>query len=170
MRLRCRCVQFSAVNGVEMTKLLSVISVALLLGAGCRPGAEEAGKRFYVQLVRGNDQEQPPVPGATMAGPRVTERLQGVLRWKHYWEVERDSLVVSTGHKVRKRISPEREVEIEMSQSQDVAVRIYMNGKLAQIRKQPATGAFFITGGDKGKDQSWFIVVRDDEPLNPGLD
>jgi hypothetical protein len=27
--------------------------------------------------------------------------------------------------------------------------------------------AFFITGGDRGSDhESWFIVVRDDEPSN----
>jgi len=151
-----------------MKTLIAICSLLLLLAAGCRPAAGEAGKKFYVQLVRGNDEAAPPAPDARAVGAKLTDRLQSVLRWKHYWELRRDSLVLPCGHKVRKRISSEREVEIELSPSQSIAVRVYLDGRLSQSRTQPASGAFFITGGDRGRNQSWFIVVRDDQPLDPG--
>ncbi len=147
--------------------LLAVLALAVLLPRYERPQAvQPPGKMFYVQLVRGDNAEAPPGPGVKAVGPRVAERLKSVLRWKHYWELQRDAVVVPCGHKVRKRISPEREVEIErpLPPSEDIAVRVYLDGKLNQTRTQPATGAFFITGGDKGRDQSWFIVVREDHP------
>ncbi len=162
-----------------MTKLLRifgllvllalVVLVSVVLTAAWRHEHEQPGKTYYVQLLRGNDEEAPPAPGARAVGPKVTERLQSVLRWKHYWELQRDSVVVPCGCTVRKRISPERAVEIErpLPPSENIAVRVYVNGKLNQSRIQPASGAFFITGGDKGRDQSWFIVVREDSPVEP---
>ena len=145
---------------------------ALCCFTRARPAAEESGKKFYLQLVRGNDEEAPPAPGAVEAGPRVTERLQAVLRWKHYWEMQRDAVVVPCGQKVRKRLSTEREVEIERppAPSENIAVRVYLDGKLSQSRLQPARDAFFITGGAKGRDQSWFIVVREDQPPDLATD
>ena len=161
-------------RSANMTKLLSIFGISLLAVlllpvTACHRAAEDSGKRFYVQLVRGNDQESPPAPGARVVGPRVSERLQSVLRWKHYWELQRDSVVVPCGHCVRKRISLEREVEIERPRppSETIAVRVYVDGRLSQSRTQPVDGTFFITGGDKGRDQSWFIVVRDDPPPDP---
>jgi hypothetical protein len=67
-------------------------------------------------------------------------------------------------------MSPEREVEIELWDSQRMAARIYFNGKLTRSRIQPAEGAFYIAGGDKGETQSWFIVVRRDRPLDSDKD
>src|ERR1019366_635533 len=103
-------------------------------------------------------------------GPKLSERLHSVFKWKRYWELNRDSVVVRPGQKVRTRLSPEREVEIELVGSRRMSARIYVNGKLTRSRTQPAEGAFYVAGGDKGEAQSWFIVVRRDRPLNSDRD
>ncbi len=121
-------------------------------------------------MIHGNDNDTPPTLDAKPIGPRLNERLRSVWRWKHYWELKRDSVVVKPGQKVRKRMSAEREVEIELRDLRRMTARIYFNGRLTRSRNQPAEGAFYISGGDKGQDQSWFIVVRRDRPLDSEKD
>jgi hypothetical protein len=151
-------------------KRLLVLFALLLVGPGCQPATDAPGLTFYLQLIRGNDQEVPPTADAKSIGPKLEERLRSVCKWKRYWELNRDLVVVKPGQKVRKRMSPEREVEIELWDSQRMAARIYFNGKLTRSRIQPAEGAFYIAGGDKGETQSWFIVVRRDRPLDSDKD
>jgi hypothetical protein len=93
-----------------------------------------------------------------------------VWKWKHYWELKRDSVVVKPGQKVRKRMSAEREVEIELRDVQTMTARVYFNRRVTRCRSQPVEDAFYVTGGDNGRDQSWFIVVRRDRPLDPKRD
>ena len=151
-------------------KQLLALFVLLLTGLGCQPATDSPGINFYLQLIRGNDQDTPPIADAKPIGPKLSEKLRSVCKWKSYWELKRDSVVVKPGQTVRKRLSPEREVEIELWDSQRMATRIYTNGKLTRSRTQPAEAAFFIAGGDKGEHQSWFIVVRRDRPLDPEAD
>jgi len=154
---------------VVMKQLLALFAL-LLVGPGCQPATNDAGLTFYVQLVRGNDQDTPPTPDAKPIGPKLSERLHSVLKWERCWELKRDSVVVKPGQKVRKRMSPEREVEIELWDSQRMAARIYLNGKITRSRTQPTEAAFDIAGGDKGEDQSWFIIVRRDRPTDSEKD
>jgi hypothetical protein len=128
---------------------------------------DKPGLTFYLQTIHGNDDDAPPTPDAKPIGPKLNEKLRSVWKWKHYWELKRDSAVVKPGQRVRKRMSAEREVEIELTDLRTMTARIYFNGRLTRSRNQPAEGAFCIAGGDEGKDQSWFIVVRRDRPVDP---
>jgi hypothetical protein len=145
-------------------KPLLVLFAFLLFGPGCRPATDDPGFTFYLQLIRGSDQNTPPTPDAKPIGPKLAELLYSVFKWNNYWELKRDSVLVRQGQRIRKRMSPEREVEIELLDSQRMCVRIYVSGKPTRSRHQPAEGAFCIVGGDKGEDQSWFIVVRRERP------
>jgi hypothetical protein len=151
-------------------KRLLVLLAFLLLGPGCRPATDDPGLTFYLQLIRGSDQNTPPTPDAKPIGPKLAERLYSVFKWKNYWELKRDSVVVRQGQRIRKRMSPEREVEIELLDSQKMCVRNYVNGRLTRSRYQPAADAFYVAGGDKGEDQSWFIVVRRERPSDSEKD
>jgi hypothetical protein len=147
-------------------KRLLVLLALLLVVPGCQPARDDPGLTFYLQLIRGNDQDTPPTADAKAIGPKLDEKLRSVFKWKRYWELERDSVVVKPGQKARKRMSPEREVEIELWDSGRMAVRIYLNGRLTRSRTQPTGAAFYVASGDKGEAQSWFIVVRRDRPLD----
>jgi len=149
-----------------MKTFLAILACSLL-GAGCRPAGSEGDQAFYLQLVRGNDQEEPPTPGARPIGPRLSHQLHSVFRWRHYWELKRELVMIREGQTVRRKLAFDREVEVELLNPQSMAARVYVNGKLAWNRKQPAEGAFFVAGANKGPDQSWFIVVRRDQPVEP---
>jgi hypothetical protein len=148
-------------------KLLLILGAFSLLGLGCRPAANDSAHTYYLQLVRGNDRDVPPTPDAKPIGPKLSERLRSVFKWKYYWELKRDSAVVRQGQTIRRRMSPQRDVEIELLNPQRMAVRIYQNGRLSRSRNQPAKAAFCVASGKSGPDQSWFLVVRDDRPLDP---
>ena len=98
-----------------------VLFAWLLLSPGCQRVTNDPGMTFYLQLVRGNDQDTAPTPEATPIGPNLSEKLHSVFKWKHYCELKQDLVVLKPGQRVRKRMSPEREVEIELPDSQRMA-------------------------------------------------
>jgi hypothetical protein len=122
---------------------------------------------FYLQLIRGNSESTPPAPGAKLIGPKLSQRLLPVFKWSNYWEIKRDSVDLEVGKSVRKKLSPEREVEVELLKTQEIAVRVIRNNKPPHETRQAAANALVICGGDKDEDQSWFIVVRRDNPSQP---
>jgi hypothetical protein len=147
-------------------KRLLVILAQFLIGSGCQPAMDESGLTFYLQMICGNDHDARPAPDASPIGAKLSKRLSSVWKWKHYWELKRDLAVLKPGQRVRKRMSAEREVEIELTDLRRMTARIYFNGRLTRSLHQPAQDAFYIAGGNEGQDQSWFIVVRRDRPLD----
>ena len=144
-------------------KRLLVILALILVGPGCQPARDKSG-------LNGNDEDRPPAPESRPIGAKLDHRLRSVWKWKHYWELKRDSAVVKPGQRVRRRMSAECEVELELADLRSMTARIYFNGRLTRSRTQPAEGAFYIAGGGEGQDQSWFIVVRRDRPLDSDED
>lgn len=137
----------------------------------CNPDGEDLEAKqngpevYYVQFVLGQDRDNMQAANAKPIGPKLEEKLHGVFRWKRYWELNRDTVVLGPGQVARRKVSTDREVEIEQLDSEKFTVRIYVEGKLTRSRTQPSEGAFCITGGSAGADQSWFIIVRRDKPL-----
>jgi hypothetical protein len=127
------------------------------------PGAEKVEVTFYLQLIRGTDDDKPPALEAKLAGPEVTRRLQ-MFRWKKYWEINRRTVVVGTGGKSRQRMSAQREVEIALTAAHEMTVCIYADGKLTRRRTQSVDTPFYIVGGNNEAAEPWFIVVRRDKP------
>jgi len=136
----------------------------MLLALPCLAlGAEKTGVTFYLQLIRGTDDDKPPAPQARLAGPELSHRLQ-MFRWKNYWEINRGTVVLDTGGKSRQRMSEQQEVEIALTAPREMTVCIYSDGKLTRRRKQSVDTPFYIVGGNNDAAQSWFIVVRRDKP------
>jgi len=125
-------------------------------------GADKGAVTFYLQLVRGTDDDKPPAPEATVAGPALCHRLR-MFKWKHYWEIAHRTVVLDAGGITRQRLSAQREVGIALSAPAQMTVCIYTDGKLTRLRKQALDTPFYIDGGDNAA-QSWFIVVRRDKP------
>ncbi len=125
--------------------------------------ADSPDATFYVQLIRGKADAKPPSDDAKPAGLEVSRRLQ-MFKWNNYWEISRKTVGVKAGGKNRQRMSPQREVEISLSTPEEMTISIYADGKKTRSRKQKVTTPFYIAGGDKDGNQSWFIVVRRDKP------
>jgi hypothetical protein len=149
---------------IRRSIFLGLLLVATIPGST----AEQPSLTFYLQLVRGNDQSEPPTEYAKPIGPILSQKLSTVFKWKDYWELKRESIAVKQGAKVRKRLSEEHEVQVELSIPNTLTIRIFLNGRLTRTRIQPVHDAFCVAGGSAGPNQSWFVVVRRDEPRQVG--
>ena len=148
-------------------KPLSILLMLLVAATGCRPAAKGSSATFYLQLVQANDSALPPTPRSRPVGRKLQKRLQCALKWSRYWEMQRHAMVVLPGRATRERLDSGQTVELEMLNTDQVAVRIYSGGKLIRNRTQPAANAFCIAGARAEDDHPWFIVVRRDPPQEP---
>lgn len=145
-------------------KRIAFLLAFLLVGLGFATAADEPAVTFYLQLVRGNDSAAPPAPDARPLGPKLSGCLRSIFKWEHYWELKRDAVTLPPGGKIRRRMSADREIEVERLDAEKAVVRIYCEGRPTRVATQNVKTRFAVIGGEKGQDQSWFIVVRRDEP------
>ncbi len=153
---------------MQLRCTLNRLFCPLLLGALafflCSAAAQGQPITYYVQLIRGTDQEQ--IQDATWKpiGPKLTNRLSPVFRWKNYWEVHRQTVPVEKNKLIRYRLSDVREVEIELINPAEIEIRLYLKGRLMERSRQLVRTHMGIIGGERTKDESWFVVVRRDKP------
>ena len=141
--------------------------VVLVMLAWALAGEARAGQgatTFYVQLVRGTETTQPPVPGCKQVGPRLTEKFRPVFKWKGYWEMNRQQVAVVPGRTVRVRLGSGREAEIDLRDPKQRRVSAFQNGQLVERTISPTGEAMTIIGGNRDGKSVWFIVVRRDRP------
>ena len=146
---------------------LSWVLMLTLWGIQTGPAKAEGQavpQTYYVQLIRGTDQERQPEANWKPVGPKLANRLSPVFRWKHYWEVNCQPVSVETGKVSRCRLNDVREIEIELSSPSEIEFRLYSKGKLMEKSRHLAHTRMGIMGGERTKNESWFVVVRRDKP------
>jgi hypothetical protein len=148
--------------------ILAVLFVAFILNG--TPPAEHHPNTFYVQLVRGNNDDAPPQPGSRPVGIKVARHLRSALNWKNYWEVNRQQVAVCSGKAARVCLSKERAVEIDLSNRNRRKVTAFENGRIVQRLCRPVGGGMTVIGGERDEGSAWFIVVRRDPPADQGVD
>lgn len=143
-----------------------IVLAFLLLGAlPLARGAEATTTvTFYVQLIRASDADAPPTPQAHLIGSKLDHRLHDIFRWKNYWEIKRETVALHMGSKVRKRMSPQQEIELAWPGAHEMTVSMFSKGKLTRRRAQSVDATFYIAGGETDAAEPWFIVVRRDNP------
>jgi hypothetical protein len=142
--------------------------VAILAVWACAlAGAAKAGEgatTFYVQLIRGTEADQPPVPGCKQVGSRLAGTFCPVFRWKSYWELNRQRVTVVPGQAARVRLGYGREAEIDLRNPNERRVTAFQNGQFVDRTIRPVGEAMTIIGGTRDGKSIWFIVVRRDKP------
>src|SRR5256885_17267121 len=100
----------NSVNVLSFMKrvILSVLFIGFIVNG--TPSAQQQPNTFYVQLLRGNNDDAPPQPGSRPVGLKVARHLQSALNWKNYWELNRRQVTVCSGKAKRVCLSKEREV------------------------------------------------------------
>ena len=91
--------------------------------------ADESAITYYVQLVRGNDSDQPPQPGSSRVGAKLARTFNEVFKWKNYWELCRRRVELVPGQSRRVALGNDREVEIELTPQGRRTVTAFENGK-----------------------------------------
>jgi hypothetical protein len=118
---------------------------------------------FYVQLLRGTNEEKSEDIKIKEVGPKLRKKLSPVFRWKNYWEVSRTAVTVGKGKTGRVQLPNSHALEIELLNPAESEVRLYLNGALRRKSRQPIHNRTTIMGGDNN-DDCWFVVVRRDPP------
>ncbi len=148
-----------------MRRVAGILACAVLLSGATKVWpADKAAVTYYVQLVRGSDEEQPPVPGSRRVGPRLTDKFQTVFKWRNYWEVAQREAVVAPGSLTRVRLNAEREVQIDLSDPRQRKVTAFHKGTVVDRIVSPTGEAMTLIGANRDGKSAWFVVVRRDKP------
>jgi hypothetical protein len=116
---------------------------------------------LYVQVIWGTDKY---IANYPEIGPKLSSKLSPVFRWKHYWETERKKVHVDSAKVTRVSLANQRTLEIERLKSGDTEVRLTRRSGLVTKARQPSKGRMTILGGEDSSRDSFFVVVRPDEP------
>jgi hypothetical protein len=145
-------------------KLTFSTIVCALAMAGGAAAADTTNLVFHVQLVRGSDEPTPPSKKSQAIGPTLAAQFRPVIAWKYYWETGYQVARLTPGSKTKLRLSPRREVEIDLSQPGKRVVTAYARGKPVNRVVDRVEAPMTLTGGDRDAKSAWFIAVRRDKP------
>jgi hypothetical protein len=134
-----------------------LVSLAICLLTAPARGADPV--TYYVQLIRGTDQDQSPNPNSKRIQPHLSGTFHSVFKWKSYWEISSRHVELQAGRATRVRLNPEREVEIDLTDPSRRAVTAILNGKKVQRIVSPRSEERTLIGGDRDGNSAWFIVV-----------
>jgi hypothetical protein len=72
---------------------------------------------------------------------------------------------VAQGRPARLQVTKERKLEVAFVSPTQREVRLYHNDKLARKSKRPISNtSMFIHAWDGDRSQTWFVVIRLDQP------
>jgi hypothetical protein len=120
---------------------------------------------LYVQVIRGTDQDKPAGSNYRQVGKKLGSKLSPVFRWKYYWETERRKVHVDPTKVTKVLLARQRTLEIEHLKSGDTEIRLTRRSGLVTKARQPLNGRMVILGGEDSSKESFFVVVRPDEPV-----
>ena len=136
-----------------------------------RASAKDLSIVCHVQLVLGTNQEKASEAKYRAIGPKLSGQLSSVFQWKNYWEVNHQMVMVQNGKADRVRLSKDCEVEIKVIPATAAAtnavreIRLFRKGALiCKSKREIGSMKMSILGGDSKDGNSWFVVVRRDEP------
>jgi len=121
---------------------------------------------FYVQLIRGTDSAQPPVPRSKCVGHKLAETFRPVFNCKAYWEINRREVMGSPDRVARVQLGNGREAEIDLRCPKSRKVAAFQNGQLVDRTITSAGEGMTIIGRSREDKSLWFIVVRRDKPAD----
>lgn len=117
----------------------------------------------YVQFIRGTDQ---PCNGCREIGPKLSRKLSPVFRWKHFWELDRKKLAVRQKNVTRIEVPGDRKLEIQFTKSDEIEIRLSRRTGLVTKARYQLNHELCVLGGEENNRESFFVVVRQDEPSN----
>ena len=157
--------KFSARRGVEKRLMTRAALLCLCLLATILHVAAAEPSTLYVQVIRGSDKERPAGTKWQEVGPKLSAKLSSVFRWKHYWETERQKVQFNPAKVSKVPLAANRSLEIERLKSGELEVRLICGKGQVTKTRQPAGGHMAILSGEEANKESYYVVVRSDEPV-----
>jgi len=134
-------------------------SILVVFAFAAVANAENDALTYSVIVVRGTDEQKPPVEGAKPVSSKLAERLSR-FRWKYYWEIRREAITVASKRPGKLPLAKTRALEVTLATNQQVEMHLYREGKIVRTARQKVqSDSCEIMGGVDEKD-SWFVIVR----------
>lgn len=143
-------------------RLFTGLVLALSVTCGFAVNAETP-RPVYVQFILGTDKACPQATNCREVGHKLTRKLSPVFRWKHFWEIDRRKVTLQP-RKTTLEIAGDRKLEFSFTQTNEVEVRLYRRSGLVTKTRHTFGGPMSILGGEEESRESFFVVVRGDEP------
>ena len=121
---------------------------------------------LYVQVIRGTDEQKAPGKNHREIGPKLSAKLSPVFKWKHYWETDLKKVDFDPAKVTKLALTGQRTLEIERLKSGELEVRLFRRSGLVTKTRQATHGRMAILGGEESTRESFFVVVRPDEPVH----
>ena len=139
--------------------------VLCLLGLSWLPAglAADDARTYYFQLICGSDKELATKVDAKPIGLKLRSELEAKFRWKSYAELAHGECNVSEVKTTSIKLPERREMQLQLS-GKSIETRLYRDGQMVRKSRENADSKLLIMGGDQGRDDSWFIVIRRDKP------
>lgn len=116
--------------------------------------------KLQAQLIWGTNEEKPAGKGLKDIDPALRKKLRSIFKWKNYFEVNRQSIVVADRGAGKARLSDKCVIEVEHFGNQDVEVKLFGRGKLVgRLRETLSRTKSMVLAGDDKRDTAWFVVV-----------
>ena len=146
-----------------MKRLLIMLCTATALSWQSSLQAEDA-RTYYYQLICGSDRNLATNAQAKPIGPKLRNQLEAKFRWKHYAELSRGQCTLATNKTTTITLPDKREMELQLINPKTLEARLFRGKEMVRKTRENANAESLIMGGDQGKDESWFIVIRRDKP------
>ncbi|HEU0047148.1 MAG TPA: hypothetical protein VFQ43_06055 [Nitrososphaera sp.] len=143
---------------------ISLATVVLFFVYSCLVRSGSTDLALQAQLVWGTNNDKPDDPKLKEVDAKVTERLRTALKWKNYFEVNRQNFIVRAGTPKKVKMSDHCEIEVENFGNSSIEVKLYGKGKMVVKKTQKIKpGELLIFAGDDKNDTAWFVVLSQSE-------
>lgn len=116
--------------------------------------------KMQAQLVWGTNEEKPDKPNLKKVDLRLGEKLGSVFKWKHYFEMNRNSFAIQANGSQTVKLSDGCSLEVKHLGESNFEVKLMGKGKPVVTKRQSiAKGETAVLAGDDKNDTAWFVVV-----------
>ncbi len=135
------------------------LCLLMIFGSLCTGSAADI--KLEVQLVWGTNDEKSPNPAHTPVDPALAKRL-AIFKWKKYYLVRRQEVMVPSRSSKRIPLSKQCEIEIKELEGPRIEVNVFGQGKhvLKKTESISKDNVLAIAGDDKN-DCAWFIIIKE---------
>src|SRR5215203_5226056 len=128
-------------------------------------GAFGADRKMEARLIWGTNEEKSPNTDHKPLDGELAKKLREMpLKWKNYFEVNRQVFTISTTNYSKVVMSKQCYIEVKDKGANNVTVKLYGQGKQVNRVDKPLPKNEVLTiGGDARDKNAWFITVR---PVN----
>ncbi len=124
----------------------------------CATAAAET--KFQARLVWGTDEMKPDKANLKEIDDKTKEKLKAVFKWKNYFEVDAQTVVVLPNELKKVKMSNKCDIEIQDLGEDGFEVKLFGEGKLTKKVKQvfPSGDCLVLAGDDKNAN-AWFVML-----------